>query len=287
VEGLRRIHETIEFGLLSCGDRIGHGLALGLAPGVWASQSRVVMQPAEERLDDLLWELALYQRGALPADRGRVEFVRAEAARLSRAIYGPSVITIEEQINARRLRHDPIVLERFGYPFVNGDSPTLPLLRHVWLYLVDAGVFERGQRPVEVMTHEHEMQVLEAMQSWLRAEFARLEITIESNPSSNLLIGTLPSVEDHPVFRLQHLRGLRSEGVPSNQVSVNVDNPLTFSSRLSDEFSHLYYALLRKGVSAADALVWLNEARENGWRSRFTLPASAECKILKLLLPDG
>ncbi|MFY0562426.1 hypothetical protein ACN28E_01175 [Archangium lansingense] len=290
VEGLRRIHETIEFGLVSYGDRIGHGIALGLAPSTWASSSRVVMQPAEERLDDLLWELARYQRGDLPADVGRVEFVRAEARRLSRDIYGPAVIDagwqvldVDEQIEARRLRHDPALLDRFGYPFVVSIPPSNPIARHVWLHLTHPDVFERGQRPVEILAQEHELRMLEAAQRWLRAELGRLEITVESNPSSNLLIGALPIVEEHPVFRLQHLRGRSQENEPPVQVSVNVDNPLTFASRLADEFAHLYYALLRKDVAASDALAWINEAREHGWHSRFTLPASAEREALEVL----
>jgi hypothetical protein len=286
VEGLRRIHETIEFGLLSYGDRIGHGIALGLTPVTWASSSRIVMQPAEERLDDLLWELARYQRGDLPADVGRVEFVRAEARRLSRDIYGPEVIDVDDQIQARRLRHAPALLDQLRYPFVGPRPPSNRLAEHVWLHLTNADVFERGQRPIEIMAHDHELRMLEAAQRWLRAELGRLEITVESNPSSNLLIGALPNVEEHPVFRLQHLRGTSSGTDPAVQVSVNVDNPLTFSSRLADEFAHLYFALLRKNVAAADALAWINEAREHGWRSRFTLHASAEREALVALFKE-
>ena len=37
-QGLWRIHEPIEYGLLRVGDRIGHGLALGIDPKQWASQ---------------------------------------------------------------------------------------------------------------------------------------------------------------------------------------------------------------------------------------------------------
>jgi adenosine deaminase len=134
------------------------------------------------------------------------------------------------------------------------------------------------------MAHDHELRMLEGAQRWLRAQLGRLEITVESNPSSNLLIGALPTVEEHPVFRLQHLRGTRLGSEPPVQVSVNVDNPLTFSSRLADEFAHLYFALLRKNVAAADALAWLDEAREHGWRSRFTVPASADRDALESLL---
>jgi hypothetical protein len=281
-EGLRRIHEPIEFGLLTSGDRIGHGIALGVEPESWAKRWHVVMQPTEERLDDLLWELTRYQQGHLPADTGRVEYVRAEAQRLIRQIHPRETPRVEHCVEARQRRHDPVLLRRLRYPFVTERAPTDPIDRLVWLYLTDTGVFERGLRPMDVLASDDEVRMLQAAQRWLRAELGRLELTIESNPSSNLLIAGMASVEEHPVFRLQPLRGRESHGPPV-QVSVNVDNPLTFASRLADEFAHLYFALLRSGVSAADALAWVDEARENGWRSRFTVPASAEPDFLRQL----
>jgi hypothetical protein len=39
--------------------------------------------------------------------------------------------------------------------------------------------------------------------------------------------------------------------------------------------------LLRRGTPAQDALRFIGTLRENGWRSRFTLPASADIDILE------
>src|SRR6185295_6813452 len=57
IQGLRRIHEPIEFGLLETGSRIGHAVALGVDPDAWAKSLTTVPQTVEERLADLLWEL--------------------------------------------------------------------------------------------------------------------------------------------------------------------------------------------------------------------------------------
>jgi hypothetical protein len=112
-----------------------------------------------------------------------------------------------------------------------------------------------------------------------------MEITVEANPSSNLLIADYLSAEDHPVFRLQPLPSAPElEGEPV-LVSINTDNPITFASCLADEFAHVYYALLRRGVPAQEALAWLDRVRENGHRSRFTLPSSARRFRLASLLP--
>ena len=54
IQGLRRMHEPIEYGLLQFGDRIGHGLALGFDPKLWAERLPQTPQTLDERLDDLV-----------------------------------------------------------------------------------------------------------------------------------------------------------------------------------------------------------------------------------------
>lgn len=276
-EGLRRIHELIEFGLLQSGDRIGHGIALGESPKRWAKGAHEVTQPAEDRLDDLLWELDRYRHGDLPLDARRVELVRAEIQHLGELIYGRSkALSADMLVVARRSRHDAALLDRLGFPFIRRSAPEDAIERLVFRHLVDPDVFSHGQRPVRVKVDDAEIAMLRSAGRWLRAEIGALEITIESNPSSNLLIGDFVDVEAHPAFRLQPLRGEEPRGGAPVLLSVNDDDPLTFATRLSDEFAYLYFALLRSGVAANDALAWLAAARENGYRSRFTLPASSD-----------
>src|SRR5262249_35666750 len=88
VEGLRRMHELLEFELICAGDRIGHGLAAGIDAKRWASAHPVGVQPAEERLDDLLWEIDRYEHAQIKACATRVEAARAEARRLALDLYG-------------------------------------------------------------------------------------------------------------------------------------------------------------------------------------------------------
>ena len=126
--------------------------------------------------------------------------------------------------------------------------------------------------------------MLREAQRWLRGRLGQLELCVESNPSSNLLIGRYERVEDHPAFRLQPLPGGATDGGDTVLLSVNTDNPATFSSCLADELAHIYYALLRRGVAAQDALAWLDRTRTNGWRSRFTLPVSADPAVLEEVL---
>ncbi len=56
LSGLRAIHEVIEFLRPRPGDRLGHAIALALAPDTWAAQiSYQALVPKLEWLDDLVW----------------------------------------------------------------------------------------------------------------------------------------------------------------------------------------------------------------------------------------
>jgi hypothetical protein len=65
--------------------------------------------------------------------------------------------------------------------------------------------------------------------------------------------------------------------------SINADDPLTFATCLADEYAYLHATLLRYGIEARKGLAWLDRLRENGYRSRFTLPASADRLVLEQL----
>ncbi|MCB1035644.1 MAG: hypothetical protein KDD47_17615, partial [Acidobacteria bacterium] len=60
--GLRRIDEALEHFRLKEGDRIGHGMALGVHASKWARDSGELAVLREERLFDLVWEWSWYQQ---------------------------------------------------------------------------------------------------------------------------------------------------------------------------------------------------------------------------------
>lgn len=284
-EGLRRIHELLDFGALRSGDRIGHGLALGVDVARWVARVRRVVQPAEERLDDLVWELDLYRSGVLSMGGSRIERVRGEALALSRAIHGRGGDDLDTLIEARRLRHRPELLARLGFPWRTSMlAAPHPAVRLLWRHLTDVDVFQRGQRPIETWLDESDRAFLEAAQSWIRTLLREQEITIETNPSSNLLIADMSRLEEHPMLPLREALSVEAAaGQAPLILSINSDDPITFATRLADEYAYTYFALLRGGRTASEALRLMDTLRGNGWRSRFTLEASAAPDILQAL----
>ncbi|WP_374518523.1 antiviral RADAR system adenosine deaminase RdrB [Undibacterium squillarum] len=66
--GMRHVDETVRFCEMREGDRLGHALALGIPPQIWAERQTEMLLPLDEHLDNLvwLWHYASLLSGRLP-----------------------------------------------------------------------------------------------------------------------------------------------------------------------------------------------------------------------------
>lgn len=284
-EGLRRVHECIESGVVRRGDRIGHAIALGDSPARWQHREQPCLVPKIERLDDLLWELDRYWQKDLEPQGGRISRIEHEIAVLSEDIYG-RVHSSVALVSARQLRWDAYHLNSVGFAQVDTSgspvlTPALGAIKVLYEHVHSQRVFERGKEPATVTYDDSEIAFLQSAQQWLQRRVSELEITVESNPSSNLLIAQYSDLTQHPWFRLLPLL----PGPMDEQVllSLNSDDPIVFASRLADEYAYAFNAIRRAGYSTPVALEWLDRVRANGMSSRFTLPWSASTCVLTWL----
>lgn len=278
-EGLRRMDEALVAGVLDRGGRIGHGLALGDEAHRWRDRHRVVYQPLEERLFDLLWELSLVERGCVTPSAARLAQVRADVRRWGAELFAERNVSVELLLDSYRELLDPRGVGRFGY-----GQPGAALREHSgyperWLF--DRGVFLRGLQPVAVEATTSEADVLNQAQHDLSHRLANASITIECNPSSNFLVGGLASFLEHPILRFPR-DATTARGRVS--VSLNSDDPISFATRLGDEYAYVYYALVRSGASPDDARDWLDRVRGMGWLSRITRPESRDPAVIAQLV---
>jgi adenosine deaminase len=117
---------------------------------------------------------------------------------------------------------------------------------------------------------------MEHLQTRLRQKVGRMNLTIEVNPSSNLLIGHLGEMGHHPLWRLAP--AANQDGTPPLSVCIGSDDPLTFATTLPEEYQLLYDALMKNDCSNATAHDWLERARKAGMSSRFTLPVRGKAR---------
>lgn len=290
LSGLRRIDQTVTYLGLEEGDRLGHALALGADPSTWCVQMGRVIQTREERLFDLVWEWGCYARYNIDVASKRLVYVRTEIVRLARCIFESnydSTYTPEDLMLLLDLVHNEAELHHAGFP----DQPELQAHRargqtdqlsakedqpHAWPllteYLCNEQVWRKGRAPeiISFRSVQHEEEALSQLQNGLRRRIGALGLTIEVNPSSNVVIGDLGHLEAHPLWRLRPVK----PGETSSPLSVCLgsDNPLTLATTLPHEYQLLFDALVLAGHSHEVAMNWIEIVRDAGMRTRFTLP---------------
>ena len=117
--GLRRLDEAIRHLGLEEGDRIGHGMALGLDPAIWFERIGRVVQTREERLLDLVWEWNFYAKSHADVGSGRLSYLRSNIARLGEQVFGGPV-TPEDLVHLIRALHCERELKGQGFPAGGG-----------------------------------------------------------------------------------------------------------------------------------------------------------------------
>ncbi len=299
LEGMRRIYEHIHYIQGGATGRLGHAIALGVDPQAWAESVGSVLMPAEERLWDLVWEWRLYTKYrirpefATQAPPGRIDVVLNKVRGLSDHIYGykkKGPYQIEELAEAHHVLHCFLVPPFTRTPAVEGGYDTfLNAAKDISVrggqarvyshkrvgkilkaYLGDENTFHRGQTLIDVPLQADEVNALNAVQRALRLGIAQRGIVVEVNPSSNLLIGDLRDLRNHPILRLNP-PVTEKDGMPPVAIAVGSDDPLTFSTELLREYTLLHRAASAAGYSERVIQEWLDSIRRTGMDARFTL----------------
>lgn len=283
--GLRRIDEAVRFLKLSAGDRIGHCMALGTEPESWAYRTGRVAMRLEDRLFDLVWEWSQNSTHVISCSPGRIAYVKREIARLSHEIFGTSYTPYKMEKLITNLYNEDM-LKAIGYSegvhykierktksnenrekeYIDKTDDDLNLLIN---YLKDPSVFKRGH-DVEWVSVIPEIESMIALQNYLRHTIGMLGLVVEINPSSNLLIGNVADLRNHPMWRLNSPIG--DNDVPPVAICIGSDDPLTFATSLEKEYALVYESLIDGGLSAQQAWDWVDKVRRTGMNSRFTLP---------------
>ncbi len=270
--GLRNIDETIEQFKLTQGDRIGHAVALGINPEKWAQSTGRIPVKREDRLFDLIWLWSCYGQNASSQDYNQKKGIEHEIAKLSHQIFDGVVDAVPTSYELYLLKSDLCDITKLtatGFP-----EGTWCVNQHIkksllYNYLTSAVIFQRGQELVWIDPGTEGTLLLHT-QNELRRKIGILGITIEVNPSSNLLIGDMGDLHSHPLWRLRP--PIPIDNVPPVSICIGSDDPLVFSTDLRQEYQRVLDALITTGMSDIQAEQWVDQTRADGLNCRFTLP---------------
>jgi Adenosine deaminase len=270
---IRRVGEAVEYLRLGGGDRIGHAVSLGVDVSEWAARATGLAIPRGERLFDLLWAVRCTRRSDDAVLRSWLPYAAHEARRLGALIFGgehPKLTELEEWVSAL---YSTTGLARAGFPSGPPPSTEGPRTDQLVLqWLRDTQVFARSQE-LEAVNIAAEVALVAALQAHVRKQLALTGIVVEINPSSNLLIGHLGDLTSHPLWRL-HPPIEGAGDAPPVRVCIGSDDPITFATRLPDEYQLLADAMVEGGLSMHQVDAWLDHARLAGLAARFTVPRS-------------
>lgn len=301
VMGIRAVAEAVEFAGLRSGDRIGHATALGIRPGLWLDRAAErTMMPRHDRLDDAVFahEILSSIKGFEADVQGLVGTIALDSEKLYSTPQSPTLLQEAwklRQLDHLRVREIEAELERRGEQ-VRSDAVSRlgmllaertldPVIRAE--YELTSKVLESApsasydlyrrrhrlsrslqEELIEVDSRILREEALSALQDYVLGLLNRLDIAIETLPTSNIRISYYENMAEHHLFRWMGLVEPKLKNQPT--VVVGSDDPGIFSTNLKNEFALVTFTLRRSfGLSAVDAAVMVERLVKMGRMRRF------------------
>lgn len=289
-DGLRAVDEAVCFLDLRRGERIGHGLALGIEPrDYYRLKEYTVRMSAQDLLDDLSWLLRRSLQWGVDIPTSLRAELKGRAGQLLGRIYpkelGGINVTLSDHFKSWVLRGDAPECY-FGalskdFKGVGEEERGVNIYRwfalndHNWdgfdiqacrtdpmaaklnyYYQYDPHVRWRGQQIEEFHIKKEYVDLIRKMQDCILQKLMEKGISIECNPSSNYLIGTFRDYGKHPIFRFNNY-GLQLPEYPEKhiqlRVSINTDDQGVFDCSLENEYALLLGSLTgRRGENGSE-----------------------------------
>lgn len=147
-------------------------------------------------------------------------------------------------------------------------------------YHYNPGIKREGSKTIEIKISDKMVEVVEKVQKYIQREIAAMGVGVETNPSSNYLIGTFKRYDKHPLLQFYNI-GLTADEeelreCPQISISINTDDQGVFATNLENEYALMVLALER--IKDEDGKVkypreriykWLDDIREMGLRQSF------------------
>lgn len=208
---------------------------------------------------------------------------------------------ISQYYDAWKIRGDDPSLYSHGY-FIWGEDGTRENLARVnfkfpekydirftpevfllnYYYHFNNDVRKEGNKRIEVKIRAVYIQGVKLIQKEMQKRVGRRGIAIETNPSSNFLIGTFKNFSKHPIFHFYN-RELtydpeKLQECPQLSVSINTDDKGVFSTSLENEYALLASALEQEVdkdgnyiYNKAMVYEWIDAVRKMGNEQSFLM----------------
>ena len=294
LSGIRAINEPGNCRELRAGDRIGHGVAIGIDPELWLSRvgDHIVMKKGDY-LDDLVFA---YHHLLVQGDFiGVAMQLGSEVEKYSREIYGvaysPQILhrawefrsidpfflidpkKIDDLLNERQHKKEKELLERLDE---DADAKEAFVSYHGLSGVPRHDVRRKWEELCEVKSAIVPPDAIRSLQEMQIAELITKKIAIESLPTSNMRIGFYHDFSEHHLFRWLGLSPGSSKQIGKQPVVViGSDDPGIFATSIRAEYFHIYRVLTTKyDRTPNEALEILLRLHRNADAFRFSIESN-------------
>ena len=276
-DGIRAVYEAVTFLDLRDGDRIGHASALGVdVDRYFALKGRVVTQTKQDLLDDLCF---LYLANAEFENSYEAEgYLKGKIKQLLSEIYEndnvdsyllslllrkdhPTAHRTQKKAGDYKKTSEQMLCEGHASYLADIEEPRYAFawrdeqaLRFIHEYHYSHKVRQEGDSISEIIADAKYKFAVKTAQKHVVKMLISKNIGVETNPTSNYLIGPVSDFEDIPALKMmglfpgsEHYRDLR--------ISVGTDDPGMFYTSLRNEYTSLYYALYSSGLLEGASLI--------------------------------
>lgn len=296
MSGLRRIHEVIHYLKFHTGDRIGHGLALGLDVERWCEQHPNVILPRIEALENYVWAYRMLSEYPSQSKGSDLLYLEKRINRLAAEIYCPGGDALFPEVH---ISTDTLVksyCKLFSKKMYNqvlcrqkrcDDQPDCVLRKrermmgvefiarsyHCHRYVV------RMNEPIHYQIQPQEVSILKDLQEIMQMLISRAGIVVETNPTSNLIISSIDTIREHPIYPLSE----KQCDYKDIMLCINSDDPGVFQTNTSNELGIAYMGMIEQGKGRNYSLDWIDKMRESGMRHSFIYQDDEDEALLREL----
>lgn len=295
LSGLRHVDEVVNEFQFKAGDRLGHAISLGVDIDYWVERNEAVIIPLQEYMEDLLWLWGkrVYHNWNMFFD---VDALEGQVLDYVKSVLGDvSGLTIPVLYEAYKMKfekdYDRIFDEtrmliakkpKDSFPMnitkghfcrlYSKDSPygLMWTSRKIFCTFFCPAYYSLYNHPILVHVDKNKAELFKAIQKAVAKEVEQRGIYIETNPTSNLSIGELNSLQDISIMKL-NARELYDEQRLAYEIlaTVNSDNPVIFNTNCENEHAYVYHALTSYGFPKERVLHWIDKIRQMGLDSSF------------------
>lgn len=284
ISGIRAVYDSVTFLDLRNGNRIGHGISIGIHPGEWVGSmpSKLLLTMREWLLDMIfVWKL-LHEHNPAAAAKAEHEALRVaglvfESATKGRNLPYGTIHTLADFFDMRQFvpthvkknldtelpisefqeSEHKLISKRIEQ---HGNTPA----ELYWLWSTNSECRKEQEKTIEVKTDFLGIPELLELQQRVQQLIAVRDVVIETLPVSNLRIGQIRHIQDHHVLRWLKVDGYTVEGDADMNICMGSDDPGVFATNIKNEYYHLYMALRNAGLPAHEAIGKLRRVNDAG-----------------------